>query len=249
LELLGGVLGWTWLIGLAAGTFWALGWLFSDFSGWTALALLLGAQFAKGGMRIANRAGQGTIQDGLRRGLLSSDSSGRVTRSAGPDPTDADALQQQVSDKLAWAQNLAGKYAHLLDSSGRPEAYYIPEGTLPGGVEDIKEALLILAATGTVTDSLSASDVETYRSCYMTLVRVVPDGPAVAHNDVIRAIADAGGPDRLSPSQLRESLSRFATSFRDVQDQKDPRRDGATLLMEFDTRLAAMVAYFKANAP
>lgn len=179
---------------------------------------------------------------GIGQGLSLLRETWRATNGvAGPSPpaTDHAADHQEGVDRIDWADDLVAQYCAVLEHSRSTP--YIPEGALPGSTEDIKQALLIVAAMGQIARGHSEAEITIYRNVYMTLMHVVPDGQALALSDVLAAIARAGGPKNLPRSAVREVAQQIAAAL----PNDDTVAEGVTLLVEFTQRLEAMLANYR----
>jgi hypothetical protein len=65
--------GLLWKFGSTVGVIWILGAIFSDWSWWWAIGVLLGAQFCRAQMKGYNRAGQQEFLDGMNAGQFTVD--------------------------------------------------------------------------------------------------------------------------------------------------------------------------------
>ena len=238
---IGRFFGWAWPVTLAIGAIWLIGAIFGDFSWWVAVALLLASAYFRAAAAEYKRASERSIKAALASDQAATGPEG-IARPAGEQrDVDIARSREEADQRMSWARSLVNKYAALLET---PRATpYIAEGSLPAPKDDIKKALLIVAAWEQLAGSQSKEAVGMYRNAFTLLMNVVPDAQATGQEGIAASLAKTGGADKLSAPEVMAMLKQFKESF----PQQVGVSEGAALALEFDQRLAAMVATFTAS--
>jgi hypothetical protein len=150
-----------------------------------------------------------------------------------------DSEAEEVARTLAWADDIVTRYAAVLERQRLTP--YFAESDLPASKDEVKQAILIVVAERIVADRMPASDLETYRHCYMLLINAKPASAVAQFNKIGEAVRRDPHP---APEVSRERVREFTSVLAVL---REPPEEGERLLSEFTTRLDAMIASYVAD--
>lgn len=240
LELVGGLFGWLWLLGSLVGLSWIIAAIFSDASWLLGLAILFGSQLSRSVADGFNRAAQKVGRDGVAAGQIVVDAKGQAYRA-----TSMPFTRASLEDAFSSADTIVDRYAALLKRSTMSP--YFSEDELPASKENVKRALLVVAAVRRGNGHISDDEVNVYKTAYSRLSFVISSEHTQFLDSSLSPIESGGGVANLDDTQFRDALRDFASAHRG-RDTAQELREGATLPREFDTRFASLLSTYLQSA-